>query len=193
MLKSDSAILIACEQSGAVRRAFASLGYREVWSCDLQPAEDGSDNHIQGDLIPVLSDAWDLIVAFPPCTYLCSSGLHWNKRIPGREAKTQAALDFVREIMRNPCPRIAIENPVGKISTVIRKPDQYVEPWQFGDGYTKKTGFWLKGLPLLQPTNIVPVDRPNWIHNQPATKHRSKIRSITPPGLAMAMAQQWSK
>lgn len=185
-------ILIACEESGTVRRAFERLGFTDVWSLDLKPARDGSPNHLQQGLDESVLEGWDLIVAFPPCTYLCSSGLHWNKRRPERAAQTEEALAFVQMILDAPCDRIALENPVGCISTRIRKPDQYVQPWMFGDGYTKKTGFWLKGLPLLEPTNIVPVTMPDFIWKQPESKARAEIRSTTPAGMAQAMAEQWS-
>jgi hypothetical protein len=184
-------ILIACEESGAVRRAFARLGC-DVWSCDLQPARDGSDTHITGDVSGLLNEGWDMIIAFPPCTYLCASGARWRVGNPERQAKTLAAIEFVKAIY-NAAPLVAIENPVGRLSTAWRKPDQYVQPWMFGEGYTKKTGLWLKGLPLLQPTNVVPVTMPGHIHRQSPGPERARIRSLTPEGLATAMADQWSK
>ena len=142
------------------------------------------------------------MVAFPPCTYLCSSGLHWNKRRPERAAQTEDALDFVRYLMSSGVPRIAIENPVGCISTRIRKPDQYVQPHQFGDDASKKTGLWLQGLPLLTPTgNVAPRmvnGRPRWANQTDSGQNRLapsadrwKKRSETYQGIANAMAQQW--
>ena len=196
-------VLIACEYSGRVREAFRALGH-DAWSCDLLPADDDSPHHIQGDVKDVLRHVgdWDLMVAFPPCTYLCSSGLHWNKRRPERAAQTEDALDFVRYLMSSGVPRIAIENPVGCISTRIRKPDQYVQPHQFGDDASKKTGLWLQGLPLLTPTgNVAPRmvnGRPRWANQTDSGQNRLapsadrwKKRSETYQGIANAMAQQW--
>ncbi len=194
-------ILIACEYSGKVREAFRKLGH-DAWSCDLLPADDASPYHIQGDVLEVLDQGWDLMVAFPPCTYLCSSGLHWNKRRPGRAEKTEDALAFVQALMDAPIPRIAIENPVGCISTRIRKPSQYVQPHQFGDDASKKTGLWLKGLPLLKPTGHVPpriVDgKKRWANQTDSGQNRLgpsedrwKVRSQTYQGIADAMAKQW--
>jgi hypothetical protein len=154
-------VLVACEFSGAVREAFRALGH-DAWSCDLLPAEDGSEFHWRGDVLELLENSasdsgfwppFDLMVAHPPCTYLAVSGLHWNKRRPGRAADTEAALNFVRALMDAPVPRICIENPVGCISSRIRKPDQIIQPWQFGHGETKATGLWLRGLPPLVPTH----------------------------------------
>ena len=145
--------LIACEYSGTVRDAFIARGHDAV-SCDLLPT-DKPGPHIQGDVTEVLGDGWDLMIAHPDCTYLCSSGLHWNKRRPGRQEKTEAALDFVRLLMNAPIPKIAIENPVGCISSRIRPPDQYIQPYEYGHDASKKTGLWLKRLPLLTPTELV--------------------------------------
>ncbi|RMD97834.1 MAG: hypothetical protein D6816_17100 [Bacteroidetes bacterium] len=148
-------ILIACEFSGIVRRAFRKRGH-DAWSCDLLPAEDGSEYHIQGDVLSVLDDGWDMMLAFPPCTYLCSSGLHWNKRRPERAKKTEEALEFVRALLNAPIDNIALENPIGCISTRIRKPDQVIQPYQFGHDASKATCLWLKNLPVLKPTEFVP-------------------------------------
>jgi hypothetical protein len=143
-------VLVACEFSGRVRDAFTAKG-ADAWSCDLLPSET-KGNHIEGDVLNVLNDNWDLMIAHPPCTYLASSGARWWKdKVPEQEA----ALWFVSELATAPIWKIVIENPVGKLSTAWRKPDQYVQPWQFGHGETKNTGLWLKNLPLLQPTNIV--------------------------------------
>lgn len=192
-------VLIACEYSGTVRRAFAGLGH-DAWSCDLLPADDGSPNHIQGDVLPIAGRGdWDLMIAHPPCTYLAVSGLHWNKRTPGRPERTEAALDFVRHLLAAPIPKIALENPVSCISSRIRKPDQIVQPWHFGDDASKKTCLWLKSLPLLRETNRLQGDARTRRANQtPSGQNklgpspdRWKLRSISYPGIAAAMAEQW--
>jgi hypothetical protein len=194
-------ILVACEYSGRVRDAFRAAGH-DAWSCDLLPCDADPAYHIQGDVVPLLGQGWDLMVAHPPCTYLCSSGLHWNKRVEGRQAKTEAALDFVRTLLSCPIPRVAIENPVGCISTRIRKPDQTIQPWQFGHDASKATCLWLKGLPLLRPAAIIAprmVDsKPRWANQTDSGQNRLgpsvdrwKIRSETYSGIATAMAQQW--
>jgi hypothetical protein len=194
-------ILVACEYSGKVRDAFRAAGH-DAWSCDLLPCDADAAYHIQGDVVPLLGQGWDLMVAHPPCTYLCSSGLHWNKRVEGRQAKTEAALDFVRTLLSCPIPRVAIENPVGCISTRIRKPDQTIQPWQFGHDASKATCLWLKGLPLLRPTAIISPrmvnGKPRWANQTDSGQNRLgpsldrwKIRSETYSGIATAMAQQW--
>ena len=194
-------ILVACEYSGRVRDAFRAAGH-DAWSCDLLPCDADPAYHIQGDVVPLLGQGWDLMVAHPPCTYLCSSGLHWNKRVEGRQAKTEAALDFVRTLLSCPIPRVAIENPVGCISTRIRKPDQTIQPWQFGHDASKATCLWLKGLPLLRPGAIISprmvAGRPRWANQTDSGQNRLgpstdrwKIRSETYSGIATAMAQQW--
>ena len=194
-------ILVACEYSGRVRDAFRAAGH-DAWSCDLLPCDADPAYHIQGDVVPLLGQGWDLMVAHPPCTYLCSSGLHWNKRVEGRQAKTEAALDFVRTLLSCPIPRVAIENPVGCISTRIRKPDQTIQPWQFGHDASKATCLWLKELPLLRPTAIISprmvAGRPRWANQTDSGQNRLgpstdrwKIRSETYSGIATAMAQQW--
>lgn len=195
-------VLIACEYSGAVRDAFLALGH-DAMSCDLLPTDVPGPHH-QGDVRDVIDDGWDLMVAHPPCTYLALSGIHWNNRIEGRAAKTAEALEFVRFLLDAPIPMIALENPVGVISTHIRKADQYIHPWQFGHPQAKKTGLWLKNLPLLQPTHILtPTEfqdngAPRW-ENQTASgqnklapsSDRWKLRSATYAGIAKAMATQW--
>ena len=194
-------VLVACEYSGKVRDAFRAAGH-DAWSCDLLPCDADPAYHIQGDVVPLLGQGWDLMVAHPPCTYLCSSGLHWNKRIEGRQVKTEAALDFVRTLLSCPIPRVAIENPVGCISTRIRKPDQTIQPWQFGHDASKATCLWLKGLPLLRHTAIISprmvAGRPRWANQTDSGQNRLgpsadrwKIRSETYSGIATAMAQQW--
>ena len=192
-------VLVACEYSGTVRRAFAALGH-DAWSCDLLPADDGSPNHIQGDVLPIAGRGdWDLMIAHPPCTYLSVSGLHWNKRKPGRAEKTEGALDFVRQLLAAPIAKIALENPVSCISSRIRKPDQIIQPWHFGDDASKKTCLWLKSLPLLRETNRLQGDAKTRRANQTASGQnklgpspdRWKLRSTTYPGIAAAMADQW--
>lgn len=179
-------VLVACEYSGRVRQAFLALGH-DAWSCDLLESEDGSPFHIQGDVIPLLTDGWDLAVCHPPCTHLAVSGARWWK---DKAEEQKEALDFVRALMAAPIHRIAIENPVSKISSAIRKPDQIIQPWQFGHGETKATCLWLKGLPKLQPTEIV-EGREAKVHRMPPGPNRWKERSRTYSGVASAMAAQW--
>ena len=195
-------VLVACEFSGVVRDAFLARGH-EAMSCDLLPTE-AEGPHYQGDVRDVLADGWDLMIAHPPCTYLATSGLHWNRRIAGRAAKTEAALDFVRLLMDAPIERICIENPVGAVSTHIRKPDQIIQPWQYGHPESKTTCLWLKGLPALRATNVLTATRfqangrPLW-NNQTSggqnkygpSPDRWKLRARTYEGIARAMAEQW--
>lgn len=200
-------VLVACESSGVVREAFRSKGH-DAWSCDLLPAEDGSPHHIEGDALVVAYEAyegdWDLMIAHPPCTYLCSSGLHWNKRIEGRAALTEGALGFVRMLMGAPIPRIAIENPVGRIGTAIRPADQYIQPYDFGEDASKRTGLRLKGLPKLVPTQRVAGrmvgGKERWSNQTDSGQNRLgpsedrwQQRSKTYAGIARAMAEQWSE
>lgn len=147
-------VLVGCEYSGMVRRAFRRLGH-DAFSCDLLPSEDDSKFHIQGDIVPLLSEGWDLAIFHPPCTYLSVSGMHWTTRGLRDPKLTEDALDFVRLLMAAPIPRIAVENPVSVISSIIRPPDQIINPYQFGDDASKKTCLWLKNLPPLKPTNII--------------------------------------
>ena len=190
-------VLVACEFSGAVRDAFTARGH-DAMSCDLLPAETPG-RHYQGDVRDVLGGGGDLMVGHPPCTYLAVSGLHWNKRRPERALLTEEALEFVRLLLDAPIPQIALENPVGCISSRIRKPDQIIQPWQFGHDASKATCLWLKGLPLLQPTDVLPGGREARRANQTASgqnklspsKDRWKLRSLTYPGIAEAMATQW--
>lgn len=179
-------ILVACEFSGVVRSAMRAKGH-DTWSCDLRPTDDGSEFHLQRDVTPLLGEGWDMLIAFPPCTYLASSGARWWK---GRETQQSQALEFVRTLFSAPISRIALENPVGRISTAIRKPDQIIQPWQFGHGETKATCLWLKNLAPLRPTNIV-SGRESRIHSMSQSENRSKLRSITYLGIARAMADQW--
>ena len=152
-------VLVACEYSGRVRDAFIALGHEAI-SCDLLPT-DASGPHYQGDVFDILYDRdWDLLIAHPPCTYLCSSGLHWNKRTPGRQALTDEALGFVGRLLSAPIRHIALENPIGCISSQIRKPEQTVQPWQFGEDASKSTCLWLKNLPTLKHTDVI---EPRWV------------------------------
>lgn len=178
-------VLVACEFSGVVRRDFRARGH-DAWSCDLLPAEDAGE-HYQCDVRGILNNAWDLIIAHPPCTYLAVSGARWFK---DRQKEQNEALEFVRTIMHAQCDRIAIENPISVISTRIRKPDQIIQPWQFGHGETKATCLWLKGLPKLTPTNIV-AGRVARVHYVSPGPNRWKERSRTLNGIAAAMAEQW--
>lgn len=212
-------ILCACEESQAVTIELRRLGH-EAYSCDIQPCSGGHPEwHIQGDVLQVLnpswvqrySDApaslgiefltmdgryhfftgqWDMIIAFPPCTDLASSGArHFKaKRADGRQ---QRSIEFFMEFVHADCPRIAIENPIGIMSTKYRKPDQIVQPWQFGHGETKATCLWLKELPLLQPTQVV-EGREQRVWRMPPSPERAKLRSKTYPGIARAMAEQWA-
>ena len=180
-------ILVACEFSGVVRDAFAALGH-DAWSCDLLPTER-KGQHIRQSVLEVLGEDWDMMIAHPPCTHLAVSGArHFSaKRADGRQ---QAALDFVRQLMDAPIPKICVENPISIISSAIRKPDSIIQPWQFGHGETKATCLWLKGLPLLTPTNIVEGREPR-VHRMPPGPNRWKDRSRTFTGIAQAMAAQW--
>jgi len=194
-------VLIACEYSGRVREAFRRLGH-EAWSCDLLPSEDGSQFHIQGDCWDVIAnEGWDLIVAHPPCTDLSVSGARWwpAKRADGSQ---HASVQFFLRFTQLTCPW-AIENPIGLMSTLYRKPDQIIQPWQFGHSESKATCLWLNGLPSLTPTCIVPgrkVDgRERWDNQTDSGQNRLspspdrwKERSRTYQGIADAMAAQWS-
>ena len=183
-------VLIACEYSGRVRQAFRERGH-DAWSCDLyEPAEDGSPWHLAADAEHVAYvGPWDLMIAHPPCTHLAVSGArHFvEKRADGRQ---QEAIEFFMALANAPIPRIAIENPVCIMSSVWREPDQIIQPWQFGHGETKATCLWLKGLPPLKPTKIVP-GREARIHNMSPSPDRWKERSRTYEGIAEAMAEQW--
>jgi len=187
-------VLVACEYSGVVRDAFAARGH-DAWSCDILPTESPGQ-HYQDDIRNMLEEYWDLMIAHPPCTYLSVSGLHWNKRIEGRAAKTEKALRLVRTLLDAPIPKIALENPVSCISTQIRKPDQIIQPWQFGHDASKKTCLWLKNLPLLVPTKIITKKRyanqtPSGQNKLGPSPERAKLRSLTYKGIAEAMATQW--
>ena len=180
-------VLVACEYSGRVRDAFLALGH-EAMSCDLLPTESDGP-HYEGDIRDVLDYPWDLMIAHPPCTHLSVSGArHFaDKRMRGEQ---QAAASFFMMLAKADIPRIAIENPVCVMSSLWRKPDQVIQPWQFGHGETKATCLWLKNLPLLRPTNIV-EGREQRIHRLPPSEDRWKLRSETFQGIADAMADQW--
>lgn len=179
-------VLVACEYSGAVRDAFAAKG-ADAWSCDLLPSEKPGQHH-QGDVRDLLDKSWDLMIAHPPCTHLAVSGSRWFKF---KQKEQQEALEFVQLLLSANVPRIALENPVSIISSRIRKPDQIIQPWQFGHGETKATCLWLKNLPLLKPTNIV-EGREARVHRMPPGPDRWKERSRTYAGIALAMADQWT-
>lgn len=178
-------VLVACEFSGIVRDAFSAKGHLS-WSCDLE-ASERPGNHYRGDVRDLLEQDWDLMIAHPPCTYLAASGARWWA---GRQAEQAEAIGFVKDLLFSRAPKIAIENPIGKLSTAIRKPDQIIQPWQFGHGETKATCLWLRGLPLLTPTNVVD-GREARIHRMPPSADRQKERSRTYQGIADAMAWQW--
>ena len=217
-------VLIACEYSGTVRDAFLKLGH-DAMSCDLLPTESPGP-HYQGDVLDIIEGGWDLMIAHPPCTYLCSSGLHWNKRTPGREELTREAIIFVMNLMgdgfiAHGIPKIALENPIGRIGTAYRKADQVIQPYQYGEDASKQTCLWLKGLPPLRPTSFVDprmvccgevvddkfgcancngdkVAKPRWANqcdsgqnNLAPSDDRWKLRSKTYQGIANAMADQW--
>lgn len=179
-------VLIACEFSGIVREAFIARGHNAV-SCDLLPTEIPGP-HIQGDVIPILDQGWDLMIAHPPCTHLAVSGARWFKE---KTQEQEEALEFVRKLLEAPIQKIALENPVSIISSRVRKPDQIIQPWQFGHGETKKTCLWLKNLPNLIPSNIV-SGRDDRIHKMAPSKERWKERSRTYTGIAAGMADQWN-
>lgn len=191
-------MLVACESSGTVRDAFTELGH-DAASCDLLPSETPG-KHYQGNVLDILGEGWDLMIAHPPCTHLAVSGARWfpAKREDGRQ---QAGIDFFMAMVNAPIPKIAVENPVSIMSSVYRRPDQVIQPWWFGDPAFKATCFWMKGLPKLVPTNkLVPPQKgspehKSWsaIHRAPPGKDRWRIRSKTFPGIARALAEQWGR
>lgn len=204
-------VLIGCEKSGVIREAFAKRGW-DAWSCDLLPSEIGG-NHIQGDVIDLIrkdkaAGVWDLFIAHPECTYLTVAGNKWNKpeyleRFPNRELQRRQAIDFFLTVAEANIPRVAIENPIGIMSTIYRKPDQIIHPWHFGHPVSKATCLWLRKLPKLMHTNIVEPEfdtfpsgnRQSKWHTQTGhircKKARSAARSKTFQGIADAMAEQW--
>lgn len=199
-------VLIACEFSGVVRRAFRKRGH-DAWSCDLIPSDDDSDFHIQGDCLALIQKVpdWDLMIAHPPCTYLTVTGNKWFKpeyadRFPTRHQDRADAIAFFMALANADIPMIAIENPVGIMSSTWRKPDQIIQPYQFGHPEPKKTCLWLKGLPVLRPTKIVEPEYfisksgkrlASWYFKPSNTPERQKMRNITFQGIADAMAEQW--
>ena len=221
-------ILIACEESQAITKEFRALGY-EAFSCDLLPSSGGHPEwHIQGDVFKVINDGWDLMIAHPPCTFLSASGSGWlyhpddknlptqarrpHPKYPNRIQDRDEAVEFVKKIYESDIPYIAIENPIGMLSSQWRKPDQIVQPWMFGDEANKATCFWLKGLPLLMPTDVVGkgeffewVDgksgklkrQPMWYYKAlseaKTPEQRRTLRSKTFQGMAKAIANQWSR
>lgn len=188
-------VLVACEYSGVVRDAFLARGHDAV-SCDLLPTDSPGPHH-QGDVFEIMDQGWDLMIAHPPCTALCVSGNRWYKNTQER----LDAAEFFRRFLEAPIDKICVENPVGVISTLIRRPNQYIQPYHHGHPESKKTGLWLKNLPLLTPTNIVEEgprhvtksgkSLPEW-YNLPPSEDRWKIRSKTFEGIAKAMADQWT-
>lgn len=200
-------VLVACEFSGVVRDAFAARGH-DAWSCDLEETET-SGQHIKGDVLDILMDDWDLIIAHPPCTYLTTTGNKWFRpeyadRFPDRAARREEALEFFVKLYNAPCDKVCIENPIGITSTRFRKPTQIVEPFQFGHATTKRTGLWLRGLPPLVPTKVVEVDWhvfksgkrwSKWYYetgNERTPLLKAKARNRTFQGIADAMADQWT-
>lgn len=182
-------VLVACEESQAVTIEFRRLGH-DAYSCDIIPCSGGHPEwHLQCDALELLKIKWDMILAFPPCTDLAVSGARYfaKKRADGRQQKS---IDFFMNFAKADCQRVAIENPVGIMSTYYRKPDQIIQPWQFGHGETKKTCLWLKGLPKLKPTQIV-EGREQRIWRMAPSAERARLRSKTFPGIARAMAVQW--
>ena len=192
-------VLIACEFSGIVRDAFAAKGH-DAWSCDLLPCERGG-NHIQSDVLSILNDEWDLMIAHPPCTHLAVSGARWFKT---KQVEQRKAIWFFLELARCSIPKTCTENPISIISSRIRKPDQIIQPWQFGHPESKATCLWLKGLPTLEPTDVCtppeyrPNGRPKWANQTrsgqnklPPSAGRAKERGRTYAGIAEAMASQW--
>lgn len=192
-------VLIGCEFSGVVRRAFRARGH-DAWSCDLLPAEDGDRHHIQGDVLDVTTHGWDLVIAHPPCTYLCNSGVRWLHTEPGRREKMIAGAAFFRMMLGFPCPRVVVENPIPHRHADLPDYDQLIQPWQFGDGECKATCLWLRGVPPLMPTHVdAPLfgataceGRATSVHDCSPGPDRGKIRSKTFQGIAQAMAEQWS-
>ena len=202
-------VLVACEESQAVCKEFRKLGH-EAYSCDIVPCSGGHPEwHLQQDVIPLLKEKWDMIIAFPPCTYLTVTGNRWfnidryGEKAIQRHKDRKNAIDFFMAFANADCEKIAIENPVGVMSSEWRKPNQIINPWQFGDAFEKKTCLWLKGLHELKPTNIVEIpprkkfdsgkSMPSWYAEawHLPKEERAKLRSKTFPGIARAMAEQW--
>jgi len=191
-------ILIGCERFGRVRDSFIKLGHEAV-SCDLESSVTPGP-HITGNVLDYLGEGWDMAIFFHECRYLAASGLHWNKRRPERSKLTEQALEFVSLLLSSDIPKIALENPIGAINTRLRKPDQIIQPWQFGEDASKATCLWLKNLPRLKPTNILPGGKlarranqtPSGQNKLGPSPKRALTRAITYWGIAQAMASQWS-
>lgn len=186
-----SKILIACEFSGIVREAFKKKGH-DAYSCDLLDTEIPGQ-HIKGDVLNILNDGWDMMIAFDPCTYQCNSGVRWLYEILGRWELLEKSCNFTNKLLKANIKKIARENPIPHyhaLKLIGRKYDQIIQPWQFGHGETKATCLWLKNLPKLIPANIV-EGREHKIHKMPPFKNRGKKRSITYQGIAQGMADQW--
>ena len=184
-------VLVACEYSGKVRDAFIRGGH-EAMSCDLLPS-DSEGPHYQGDVFDIINDGWDLMVAHPPCTYLCNSGVSWLHKLEGRWDKMKDGANFFKMLLNCDIPKLAIENPIMHkyaVEIIGRRQNQVIQPWMFGHGETKATCLWLKGLPELKPTNIV-EGREQRLHKLPPSPERWKLRSTTYQGIADAMASQW--
>jgi len=192
-------ILVACEYSGRVRDAFRALGHDAV-SCDLLPTESDGP-HYQGDVFDIINDGWDMLVAFPSCTHICCSGAkHFKEKIA--DGRQQQGIDFFMAMVNAPMPHICVENPVGIMSTIYRKPDQIIQPYWFGESFSKSTCLWLKNMPLLVPTDVVSKGKfieyasgkklPEWYANAKRGKNFGKDRSLTFQGIANAMATQWN-
>ena len=195
-------ILIACEESQTITKKFRAKGF-EAYSCDIVDCSGGHPEwHLKQDVTPLLREKWDLIIAHPPCTYLSSSGLHWNKKKPERKIKTKEAIEFFMLFVNANSDKIAIENPIGCISTYYRKPDQIIQPYDFGDDASKRTCLWLKNLPKLKPTKYIEPRLVNgkkrWDNQTdsgqnklPPSKDRARLRSQTYNGIAEAIVNQW--
>ena len=193
-------VLVACEFSGIVREAFRKRGF-DAWSCDVLPAEDDSPYHYQCDVRDIMDNRWDLMIAHPPCTFFANSGVRWlfqDSKYMTKDLRwdyLKEAANFFKELLNAPIPYIAVENPIPHkhaIELIGRKYDQLIQPWQFGEPYSKATCFWLKDLPPLKPTKIIPKDRvKQQVWKEPPSKERWKKRSRTYPGIADAMAEQW--
>ena len=191
-------VLVACEESQVVCSAFREKGH-EAFSCDIEPCSGGHPEwHLQQDVTPLLYEYWDLIIAFPPCTHLAVSGARWFEK-KRRDGRQQQGIDFFMQFARCPCEKVAIENPVGIMSTLYRKPEQIIQPFEYGHTETKKTCLWLKGLPQLKPTvNVydemmkLPKKKRSRIHYMSPGENRGRLRSKTFTGIADAMASQWS-
>ena len=195
-------ILVACEYSGRVREAFRKLGH-DAWSCDLLPSDDNSPYHIQGDVLKILDDGWDMMIAHPPCTYLTNAGVSWLHKRPERWEQMKDGAEFFKTLLDAPIPLIAVENPIMHkyaVEIIGRRQDQVVQPWMFGHMERKGTCLWLKGLPKLAHTDNVkeemlklPKNKQQRLHYLPPSKDRWKLRSTTYQGIANAMAEQWGK